>query len=157
EALRLRPHDHKAHSNRANVLSALGRMEDAIAAYDFALRLQPDYINARWNRSLAYLGLGDFQRGLAEYESRLKKPETKIRYLPEPGWDGCPLEGKTILLWCEQGVGDTLQFVRYAFQLKKRGASVWLECPGHLVSLLSTCPGLDRVLPEGSPLPPGFD
>jgi rfaE bifunctional protein nucleotidyltransferase chain/domain len=157
EALRLRPHDHKAHSNRANVLSALGRMEDAISAYDFALRLQPDYINARWNRSLAYLGLGDFQRGWPEYESRWQKPETKTRYLPEPRWDGSPLEDKTILLWCEQGVGDTFQFVRYAFQLKKRGANVWLECPGHLVALLSTCPGLDRVLPEGSPLPPGFD
>ena len=64
---------------------------------------------------------------------------------------------KTILLWCEQGLGDTLQFVRYASRLKELGATVWLECPPKMIPLLSTCWGVDRVLPEGTPLPPGFD
>jgi rfaE bifunctional protein nucleotidyltransferase chain/domain len=156
-ALRLRPLDSKSHMNRGNVLSALGRVDEALAYYDNALRLQSDYVNASWNRSLSYLAQGDYQRGFPEYEWRWKKPETKTRSLPEPRWDGSPLTDKTILLWCEQGVGDTFQFVRYAFEVKKRGATVWLECPEALVSLLATCPGVDRVLPEGAPLPPGFD
>jgi rfaE bifunctional protein nucleotidyltransferase chain/domain len=155
-ALRLRPLDSKSHMNRGNVLSALGRVDEALAYYDNALRLQSDYVNAFWNRSLSYLAQGDYQRGWPEYESRWKKPETKTRSLPEPRWDGSPLTDKTILLWCEQGIGDTFQFLRYAFQVKKRGATVWLECPDALVSLLATCPGVDRVLPEGAPLPPGF-
>jgi tetratricopeptide (TPR) repeat protein len=157
EALRLRPLDPKAHMNRGNALSALGRIDEALACYDFALRLQPDYINGRWNRALALLADGDFERGWAAYESRWQRPETKTRQVPRPRWDGGPLEGKTIFLWCEQGIGDTLQFVRYASLLKQRGAVVWQECPAHLVPLLSTCPGIDRVFAERTPVPLEFD
>jgi rfaE bifunctional protein nucleotidyltransferase chain/domain len=153
-ALRLRPTDAKSHMNRGNVLSALGNLDAAVASYDFALRLQPDYVNAHWNRSLALLSHGDFELGWAEYESRWLKPDVKKRVLPQPRWDGAPLVDKTILLWCEQGVGDTLQFVRFAYELKKRGATVWLECPEALASLLGTCRYVDRVLVEGKPPPP---
>jgi tetratricopeptide (TPR) repeat protein len=156
-SLRFRPLDAKTHMNRGNVFSGLGRMGEAIASYDYALRLKPDYVNAVWNRSLSFLALGDFVRGFAEYESRWQKPETKNRSLPEPRWDGSPLDGKTILLWCEQGMGDMIQFIRYAFELKNRGASVWVECPEPLVSLLVKCPAVDRIIAEGTPLPAGFD
>lgn len=156
-ALRLRPLDAKTHMNRGNALASLARIDAALAAYDMALCLQPDYVNVVWNRSLSLLARGDFERGWAEYENRWKKPETKGRVLPKPRWDGATLEGKTILLWCEQGLGDTIQFVRYASSLKKRGATVWLECPEKMTSLLSTVPGVDRVLAEGNPLPPEFD
>jgi rfaE bifunctional protein nucleotidyltransferase chain/domain len=156
-ALRLRPLDPKAHSNRGNALVALSRFEEALASYDYALRLQPDYSSARWNRSLALLGEGDYERGWAEYESRWQRPETKTRQLPRPRWDGGELQGKTIFLWCEQGVGDTFQFARYAAQLKRRGATVWQECPAHLVPLLSTCPGIDRLFAERKPVPVEFD
>ena len=156
-ALRLRPLDSKAHMNRGNALSSVGRSEEALACYDFALRLQPDYVNARWNRALALLADGDFERGWSEYEWRWKRPETKTRRLPKPRWDGGSLEGKTIFLWCEQGVGDTLQFVRYASLLKQRKATVWQECPAHLVPLLSTCASIDRVFAEGTPVPLEFD
>ncbi len=98
-------------------------------ATTLALRLQPDYPNARWNRSLAWLSQGDFKRGWSEYEWRWQRGETRLRHFPEPRWDGSRLDGKTILLWCEQGLGDTLQFVRYASVLKQLGATVWLECP----------------------------
>ncbi len=112
---------------------------------------------ARWNRAIAWLTQGDFERGWAEYEWRWKRSEAKTRHFPEPRWDGSALEGKTILLWCEQGLGDTLHFVRYAGLLKDRGATVWLECPAKTMAILATCVGVDRVLPEGQPLPPGFD
>jgi tetratricopeptide (TPR) repeat protein len=156
-ALRLRPLDPKSHMNRGNALSSLGRIDEAVACYNFAIRLQPEYPNAHWNRSLALLAKGEYERGWAEYEWRWQRGETKTRNFPEPRWDGSSLEGKTILLWCEQGLGDTLHFVRYASLLKERGATVWQECPAKLMPLLSTCRGVDRVLPEGTPLPPGFD
>ncbi len=156
-ALRLRPLDAKTHMNRGNAMASLGRLDAALAAYDMALCLQPDYVNAIWNRSLSLLAKGDYERGWTQYEFRWKKPETKSRVLPKPRWDGSALEGKTILLWCEQGLGDAIQFVRYASTLKKRGATVWLECPEKMTPLLSTVPGVDRVLPEGGQLPPEFD
>ncbi len=156
-ALRLNPLDAKVHVNRGNALSALGRMEAALASYEMALRLQRDYVNANWNRSLSLLTQGDYDRGWAEYESRWKKNGTRNRTLPQPRWDGSDLAGKTILLWCEQGLGDTLQFVRYASLLKKRGAVVWVECQEKLLPLLAKAVGVDRVVAEGPTLPSEFD
>ncbi len=156
-SLRIHPLDAKTHMNRGNALSAMGRLDAALASYDMALRVQRDYINANWNRSLSLLTKGDYERGWAEYESRWKKHETKNRKLPQPRWDGSDPAGKTILLWCEQGLGDTLQFVRYAALLKKRGATVWLECQEKLLPLLGTTAGVDRVIAEGSALPAEFD
>jgi hypothetical protein len=66
-----------------------------------------------------------------------------MRPFPHPRWDGSPLEGKTILLWCEQGVGDGIQFVRYAPLVKAKGGTVVLECPPGLTRLMATCPGVD--------------
>jgi len=157
EALRLRPLDAKSHMNRGNALSSLGRFEEAIACYDLAIRLQPDYSNAHWNRSLAWLAYGDFESGWPEYEWRWRRAESKEKFFRQPRWDGNSPDGKTILLWCEQGVGDTIQFVRYASTLKDRGATVWLQAPEKLIPLLSTCQGIARVFPEGTPSPSEFD
>jgi tetratricopeptide (TPR) repeat protein len=156
-ALRLRPLDAKTHMNRGNALASLGRVEEGLACYDLALRLQPDYASARWNRSLAWLVQGEYERGWAEYEWRWQRQEARTRNFPEPRWDGTSLAGKTILLWCEQGLGDTIQFIRYARLLHEQGAVVWLECPAKLIPLLTHCPGLERLIPEGTPLPAGFD
>jgi hypothetical protein len=70
-----------------------------------------------------------------------------------PRWDGAPLGGKTILLHAEQGAGDTLLFARYARLVKRRGGTVVLACPKALVPLLSTCPGIDRLVAAGEPPP----
>ena len=75
---------------------------------------------------------------------------------PQPLWDGSSLSGKTILLWAEQGLGDTLQFVRYAPLVKQQGGTVLLWCPAELGRILQTCAGIDRHRDGGSPLPP-FD
>jgi hypothetical protein len=79
-----------------------------------------------------------------------------MRPFPHPRWDGSSLEGKTILLWCEHGVGDGMQFVCYAPLVKARGGTVFLECPPGLTRLMATCPGVDQALPGGEGLPP-FD
>jgi tetratricopeptide (TPR) repeat protein len=155
-ALRLRPGYAEAYNNLGIDLVQEGRLEDALTCYERALRLKPDYPEAHLNRALAWLALGQFDKGWLEYEWRWKGKEMPPRWFAQPRWDGTPLAGRTLLIYTEQGLGDTLQFIRYAPLVKASGGRVLVECPPALVPLVSTCPGIDRVLPQGAPLPP-FD
>jgi tetratricopeptide (TPR) repeat protein len=153
EALRLRPEYAEAHCNLANAYNEQGRTVEAEAAYDIALWLQPDSVSTHWNRSLAWLQAGDYERGWPEYEWRWKRKQTPPRILSKPLWDGSPLECRTILLHTEQGLGDMLQFVRYAAVIKAYGGNVIVQCPGFLIPLFQRTPGVDRLVDENSPLP----
>lgn len=158
EALRLR-HDYaSAHANLGNVLLDRMRTDAAQAEYLEALRLNPDYVEAHWNIALLYLMRGDFENGWREYEWRLKRGELRHLYpaLPAPLWQGEDLAGKTLLLYAEQGMGDTLQFIRLAPMLAQRGARVILECQPALKRLLGSAHGLARIVAKGETLPP-FD
>jgi Flp pilus assembly protein TadD len=146
----------EAHVNLGSSYKERGRTEEAVACYDQALCLEPRSASARYNRALALLQQGDYARGWPEYEWRWRRPQTPPRPFRQPRWDGSPLEGRTILLWCEQGLGDTIQFVRYAALVNARGGTVVLECPARMVPLLSTCAGVDRLVAEGEALP-SFD
>jgi tetratricopeptide (TPR) repeat protein len=150
EALRLNPDYAEAHNNLAIALAHQGRGDEAVASYDVALRLKPDYSEARTNRALALLARGDFARGWAEYESRLSMKDTPRRDFEQPRWDGGDLGGGSLLVWAEQGLGDTLQFVRYAALAKARAGRVVLEAPVSLHPLLSRCRGVDRLLAPGA-------
>jgi tetratricopeptide (TPR) repeat protein len=152
-ALRLNPKYAEAHANLANAYKEQGRSEEALACYQLALWLDPASASARYNRSLAMLQAGDYRQGWQEYEWRWRRPSMPPRPFRQPRWDGGSLEGRTILLYCEQGMGDTLQFIRYAPLVKARGGTVLVECPGSLLPLLSTCLGIDRLVAEGEPLP----
>ncbi len=90
------------------------RVDEAIANYHKALALKPDYPDAHKNLGLALLSMGDFAAGWPEYEYRWGTKEMPARKFTPPRWDGGPLDGKTILLYGEQGLGDTIQFIRYA-------------------------------------------
>jgi tetratricopeptide (TPR) repeat protein len=156
EALRRDPGYAEAHGNLANTLKEQGRFDEAMASYQMALLLDPKSASVRYNRSLALLQAGEWERGWPEYEYRWRRGKERERHTNLPRWDGSPLEDRTILLWCEQGMGDAIQFVRYAKLVKRRGGRVLLECPPRLMPLLSTCPGVDTVVAEGEALP-GFD
>jgi Tfp pilus assembly protein PilF len=156
KAVRLGPEFIDGHNNLGLVLADLGQFEGALACYARALELQPDYREARRNRALVWLLLGDYERGWPEYEWRWGCPELPERNLGRPAWDGSPLQGRTILLHAEQGLGDTIQFVRYAPLVKARGGRVLLVCQPPLLRLLALCPGVDRLAAQGDPLPP-FD
>ncbi len=156
EALRLHPRYAEAHNNLASALQAAGRHEEALASYEVALWFQPQSASVHWNRSLAWLQLGDYERGWAEYEWRWKRERSVPRRLPQPAWDGSPPEGRTLLVYMEQGLGDQIQFLRYVPLVQQQGGRVVVECPASLVPLFATCPGIDQLVAEKSPLPP-FD
>ncbi len=150
----LLPHFAEAHNSYGSVLSAEGRLDAAEAAFAHAIQLKPDYPDANWNRSLLYLLRGNYELGWPAYEWRWRcKRPSPLPAMSQPRWDGSPLENRTILLYAEQGLGDTLQFVRYAPMLKARGARVILQCQGGLVSLLSRTEGIDELAAWGALIP----
>jgi tetratricopeptide (TPR) repeat protein len=153
EALRISPSYIDAHANLANLYKEQGRSEEALAGYQVALWVNSDAPSTHWNRALTWLQKGDFEKGWEEYEWRWKRKQTPPRAFRQPAWDGSPLSGRTILLYMEQGLGDMLQFIRYAPLVKERGGTVILECPRFLIPLFSTCRGIDLIVAEGDPLP----
>lgn len=155
EGLRLNPRSVEAHNNLASNYKEQGRVPESLAGYDVALWLDPNSASAHWNRSLALLLAGRLEEGWQEYEWRWKRMQ-KPRQFPQPAWDGSPLEGKTLLIYMEQGLGDMIQFIRYTRLAKERGGKVIVECPALLVPLFKTCADIDHVVAEATPLPP-FD
>jgi tetratricopeptide (TPR) repeat protein len=153
EALRLQPGYIEAHNNLGYTFRNQGRFTEALACFEKTLQLNPEHAGAHHNRSLIKLLRGELEEGWAEYEWRWKCPEFTLPPFRKPLWDGSDFTGKRILLHTEQGIGDSLQFVRYALLVKARGGTVWLACPQNLVQLLSTCKGIDRVLAKGGPIP----
>jgi tetratricopeptide (TPR) repeat protein len=146
-------------NNRGLALQAINRHRDAVASFDRAIALQKDYADAHFNTALALLTLGDFRRGFEEYEFRWQRtgmPATR-RGSGRPSWRGdYPLQGRTILLQAEQGLGDTIQFARYVPLLAKAGAKVVLEVQPELKALLTPIEGAATVVGRGEPLP-AFD
>jgi Flp pilus assembly protein TadD/ADP-heptose:LPS heptosyltransferase len=158
EAVRLQPDYAEAHVNLGLACVQQGKPEEGLSCYEGALRFRPDYAQAHVSRAMAWLLLGNFEQGWPEYEWRwqCKGWPSPMPPFPQPRWDGSPLGGRTILLHAEQGLGDTLQFIRYARLVKQRGGITVVECPPPLARLLASCAGIDRVVAKGSPLP-AFD
>lgn len=161
KAIAYDPRSVSAYINRGMVLRSLMQPQAAIESYDRAIELDPDCAPAHWNRAVCNLLMGNFDRGWQEYEWRWKNedldlPERKRTFV-QPLWlgDGV-LTGKTILLHSEQGLGDTLQFCRYATLVAGRGANVILEAQSPLVELLTCLAGVGSVFARREALP-AFD
>ncbi|KVQ51349.1 hypothetical protein WK03_06365 [Burkholderia cepacia] len=153
------PRDKLAHFHRGSALRALRRHEDALHAYAEAIDIDPDYALAHCMRAFLCLSIGDFEAGWAEYEWRWRDSQLdgSRRDFAQPRWThGMPLDGQTILLYPEQGLGDTLQFCRYVPLVKALGARVVVEAPVELKALFATLDGIDVLVARGDPLPP-FD
>jgi hypothetical protein len=154
-AVKLRPDYAIAHSNLGAVLDLQGELSEesvarSLASLRRAVELRSDSAVIRHNYGMALLRAGNFAEGWREFEWRLLRyPPGKLRY-SLPCWSGTPLDGKTIVLWDEEGMGDSLQFVRYAQTVKQRGARVIVECRRELAGLLKTCPGVDEVVVIGT-------
>jgi tetratricopeptide (TPR) repeat protein len=152
-ALLIKPDYAEAHNNLGMALRLQGNWDEALVHYQRALQLKPDYPDPHWNEALVWLVRGDFERGWPEYEWRWTQPGFLRRSFPQPLWDGSDLNGRTILLHTEQGLGDTLHFVRYASVVHQRGGRIVLECQPPLLRLLAGVPGIDRLVAQGEPLP----
>ena len=151
KALRQQPDLVPSHNGLGRCYFLLGKLERALTHLETALRLQPDHGFAHFNRSMSLLKLGRYREGWLEYEWRwncklIARPE-----IPRPRWDGSPLQGRSILIHTEQGLGDVLQFVRFLPQLKLQGGRVVLACQKALHKLLKPLPFVDEWFPIDEP------
>lgn len=142
-----------AHYNLGITLEALGQIEDAIEEYNQVLRINPRHTDANWNRSLAYLLTENFAEGWTGYEQRIREKDWANVYPYKyklPRWNGSSFEGKRLFVHDEQGVGDTLQFIRYLPMAKEKGGTIVFETNRALFGLLNDFYGIDMLTERGS-------
>lgn len=159
KAIALQPHNALAHSNHGLALHELNLLDDAVASFNKAIAIDPDFAEGRFNKSLSLLLGGAFDQGWVDYEWRWKRKEAipTNRQFIQPRWTGTqPLEGKTVLLYSEQGLGDSLQFCRYAQTVAALGAHVILEVQPSLIGVLQGLEGVHELIATGTEIP-SFD
>lgn len=140
-----------AHNNLGNVLLAQRRIDEARLSYQRSISISPDKAEAHWNLGVAELLAGNFRDGWREYEWRLRESR---RYTSIPAWMGEPLSGRRILVWAEQGLGDSIQMIRFTAKLAEAGAHVVVECQRPLERLFENLAGVSEVVVRGAKIPP---
>jgi tetratricopeptide (TPR) repeat protein len=151
-----------AASNRGNSLLELGRMKEALRAHQTAVERDPTHPGAQYNLALTQLRLGEWERGWPAYEARWRFREVhrSPRVFRQPRWQGEPLEGRRVLLHAEQGLGDTIQFCRYATLVAARGGTAILQVQAPVERLMRSLPAARAGQVEIALLgakPPEFD
>ncbi|CQR74809.1 TPR repeat-containing protein YrrB [Sporomusa ovata DSM 2662] len=149
QAIALKPDYSDAYINMGNVLQAQGKIEYAIDAYNRAIALNPSNLEVYYNRATAILLNGNLSHGFAEYEWRMKIPRFHHFYEwfdAKPRWSGENFAGKRLLVYDEQGFGDSLQFCRYLPLVKARGGSVQFSTKPPLLRLFANFPGIDELI-----------
>ncbi|HEX3952330.1 MAG TPA: tetratricopeptide repeat protein [Stellaceae bacterium] len=149
-----RPGNPDALANQGAAYRALARFDEALASYDAVLAIDPDRHEARFNRALVHLQLGSFATGWGDYEARRAGKAWQARQLASPEWRGESLHGKRLLLYAEQGLGDTIQFIRFAPAFAARGAEIIVEVQPQLDGLMGSLAGIPQIVLHGDPLPP---
>lgn len=149
-AVELAPDDHALRYNYGIALREAALFAEALEQFDRCIENKPDEANVQWDRALALLHLGRLEEGWAAYEWRWKIGELKPPPYESPPWNGEDLQGKTILLFPEQGLGDTMLTSRFVPLVKARGATVILECKPPLWRLFEGLPGVDRLIKPGT-------
>ena len=148
----------KAYNNTGKIHHDTGNIRQAVDCYHKALDIQPDYAEARFNLATSELLLGNFESGWEGYEWRFHRRKWRQVYpyrFEQPRWKGQPLEGKTIYVHSEQGLGDILQFIRYLPMVKAFGGRVIFETVKPLLSICHRLKSIDQVVelgPDGRPL-----
>jgi len=149
---------HLAHYNLGIYYRDNGELDKAINHYEKAIEIKNDFSDAYFNRGLIYLLKGNFQEGWKDYEHRFKKRNpTDKRDFGKPKWDGSDLSNKKILVICEQGFGDSIQFIRYIPLIKQLGGYVILECRKKLVNLFKNINEIDEIIEKNIKVIPKAD
>jgi tetratricopeptide (TPR) repeat protein len=151
-----------AASNKGNSLLDLGQMDEALRAHEIAVERDPEHPGAIYNLALTELRLGDWEHGWPNYEARwrFKEVHRRPRSFKQPRWDGEPLDGRRVLLHAEQGLGDTIQFCRYATLVAARGGVPVLQVQPPAERLMRSLGVVRAELAETALLgaePPEFD
>ena len=160
-AIQIDPGYAEGYLGRGILLSTLSQIDDAVADFDRAITIKPDLAQAHLNRAFALLRRGEFDAGWIEHEWRWRSEGSSSsrekREFAQPLWLGKEsLQGKTLFIYSEQGLGDTLQFCRYAKLVAELGATIILEVQRPLRELLTTLEGVSLLIAKGDP-PPAFD
>ena len=155
-AMRCAPASPESAYNLGVALEHFGLWDVALTAFEAAIECDPTHVDAHWNSALCPLRAGRFDEGFRAYEWRFRRGEVAPRACAQPTWDGRPLEGRTILVWAEQGFGDALQFLRFVPEVARRGGRVVLEVSDGLQGLASRVEGVAAVTLRGAE-PPAFD
>ncbi len=153
------PTQPNAFFNLGSTLFYQGRFAEADECLRQALALENQHGPSHWYRCLIRLLHGNYASAWPDFEQRWTLSGMVPRSFSQPRWDGSPLEGKTVLVYYvfgEQGLGDTIQFLRYLPMVQCRGGSVLFECQESLVDLVQGAAGVDRLIPLGAPMP-SFD
>jgi Flp pilus assembly protein TadD len=153
--LRMRPTATATHNNLGILLRIQGKRDEALLHFDRAIAWQDNFLAARYNRSVVLLTQGRLAEAWPDYHCRTLVPEFGDRLFAQPLWDGTPLGDKTLLVHPEQGLGDTLQFIRYLPLVKQRCPNLIAEVQPPLLPLVEQA-GMGRVFALDSPLP-AFD
>ncbi|QNM96197.1 O-linked N-acetylglucosamine transferase family protein [Chitinimonas koreensis] len=154
EALKLQPAAAQTLANLGGALHAVGRIDEAADTLAQAVALAPDNADAHWDYALALLHQGNYRSGLQEYEWRWRRRQPEPRALPGPEWDGGALDGRTVFVHAEQGLGDAIQCLRFLPELARRGGRVMLEVQADLLPLVRELPAVAALLVQGEPIPP---
>lgn len=151
-AMQANPESAEVFNNLGTALQELDRDAEALACFDRSVQLGPEFAEPRHNRALLHLSRRRFAEGWADYVWWLKCKKCVKRAFDSRLWDGSPLPGGTLLIYAEQGYGDTLQFVRYLRRVRTLANKVVLEVQPPLVPLLKAS-GFDEAVACGEPLP----
>jgi tetratricopeptide (TPR) repeat protein len=149
QAIALNPSLADVHYKLGVVLDWSGQLDNAIECQRRAIHFDPGFVNAQYALGLSLLMMGRFSEGWPQYEWRFKLEGFQEGPSLQPCWTGGPLAGKTILLHSEQGLGDALQFIRYAKLVKQQAARVVVNCQPTLARLVASCPGVDAIATLG--------
>ena len=153
QSLTIRPDFLEARDTLGLTQMAQGKHDQAVASFNAVLAKNPKNTQAHRNRALTWLAAGDYPRGWPEYEWRFAHDPTLARSFDKPRWEGAPVDGQTLLVHAEQGLGDAIMFIRFAPRVARCGARVIVECPSTLTRLLRCVDGIDQLVEAGSALP----
>jgi hypothetical protein len=153
-AMELAPTEKSLRYNHALTLRDMRKVQEASRIFSDLQAQYPNDAEIAWDLAITQLQLGDYIKGFKGYEARWRLPRNETKLRDGPQWTGENISGKRILLQCEQGFGDALQFTRYVPLLAARGARIVLECLPELRSLFAAIAGVEELVLKGAPAPP---